>query len=90
MAGAEGGDESDPTEEDGYGLEEEGDDGEAQTHQVRPSLKITPIFPDFSRFLPIFPWTSGRALWIPGVQTLKMGEKWEKMGKKWVKNEVTG
>ena len=55
MAGAEGGDESDPTEEDGYGLEEEGDDGEAQTQQVHPSLKITPIFPDFSRFLPVSP-----------------------------------
>ena len=55
-----------------------------------PKLLITPIFPDFYRFFPIFPWTSGRALWIPGVQTLKMGEKWGKMGKKWVKNEITG
>ena len=56
----------------------------------RPKLLITPIFPDFYRFFPVFPWTSGRVLWIPGVQTLKMGEKWGKMGKKWVKNEVTG
>ena len=51
-----------------------------------PKLLITPIFTDFSRFFPVFPWTSGRVLWIPGVQTEKMGEKWGKMGKKWVKN----
>ena len=55
-----------------------------------PKPLITPIFPDFFRFFPVFPWTSGRVLWIPGVQTEKMGEKWGKMGKKWVKNEVTG
>ena len=51
---------------------------------------ITPISPDFSRFFPVFPGTYGRARWIPGVQTLKMGEKWGKMGKKWVKSEITG
>ena len=50
--------------------------------------KIAPIFPDFSRFFAVFPWTSGRALWIPGVQTVKMGERWGKMGKQWVKNEI--
>ena len=55
-----------------------------------PKPLITPIFPDFFRFFPVFPWTSGCVLWIPGVQTLKMGEKWGKMGKKWVKNEITG
>ena len=55
-----------------------------------PKLLITPIFPDFFRFFPVFPWTSGRVLWIPGVQTLKMGEKWGKMGKKWVKKIITG
>ena len=55
-----------------------------------PKLLITPIFPEFSRFFPVFPGTSGRVLWIPGVQTLKMGEKWGKMGKKWVKNGITG
>ena len=55
-----------------------------------PKPLITPIFPEFSRFFPVFPGTSGRVLWIPGVQTLKMGEKWGKTGKKWVKNEVTG
>ena len=55
-----------------------------------PKLLITPIFPEFSRFFPVFPGTSGRVLWIPGVQTEKMGEKWGKMGKKWVKNEITG
>ena len=32
-----------------------------------PKPLITPIFPDFSRFFPVFPWTSGRALWISGV-----------------------
>ena len=32
---------------------------------------------------PHFPQTSGRVLWIPGVQTLKMGGKWGKMGKTW-------
>ena len=39
---------------------------------------------DFFRFFPVFPLLFGRAPWIPGVQTLKMGEKWEmfKMGKK--------
>ena len=42
----------------------------------RPKLLITPIFHDFFRFLPVFPWTFGRAPWIPGVQTLKMGERW--------------
>ena len=56
----------------------------------RPKLLITPIFHDFSRFFPVFPGTSGRAPWIPGVQTLKMGERWGKMGKKWVKNGITG
>ena len=56
----------------------------------RPKLLITPIFHDFSRFFPVFPGTFGRAPWIPGVQTLKMGERWGKMGKKWVKNEITG
>ena len=55
-----------------------------------PKLLITPIFPDFFRFFPVFPWTSGCVLWIPGVQTLKMGEKWGKMGKKWVKKIITG
>ena len=55
-----------------------------------PKPLITPIFPDFYRFFPVFPGTSGCVLWIPGVQTEKMGEKWGKMGKKWVKNEVTG
>ena len=58
--------------------------------QGAPKPLITPIFHDFYRFFPVFPWTSGRVLWIPGVQTLKMGEKWGKMGKKWVKNEITG
>ena len=61
-----------------------------QTLAGAPKLLITPIFPDFYRFFPVFPWTSGRVLWIPGVQTLKMGEKWGRMGKKWVKNEITG
>ena len=56
----------------------------------RPKLLITPIFHDFSRFFSVFPGAFGRALWIPGVQTLKMGERWGKMGKKWVKNEITG
>ena len=56
----------------------------------RPKLLITPIFHEFFRFFPVFPWTFGRAPWIPGVQTLKMGERWGKMGKKWVKNEITG
>ena len=51
---------------------------------------MTPIFHDVFRFFPVFPGTSGRAPWIPGVQTLKMGERWGKMGKKWVKNEITG
>ena len=55
-----------------------------------PKLLITPIFPDFSRFFPVFPWTSSRVPRIPGVQTEKMGEKWGKMGKKWAKNEITG
>ena len=55
-----------------------------------PKLLITPIFPDFFRFFPVFPWTSGRVLWIPGVQTEKMGEKWGKMGKKWVKKNNYG
>ena len=55
-----------------------------------PKLLITPIFPDFYRFFPVFPWTSGRVLWIPGVQTEKMGERWGKMGKEWVKNEIAG
>ena len=44
----------------------------------------------FFRFLPVFPGTSGRAPWIPGVQTLKMGERWGKMGKKWAKNGIKG
>ena len=56
----------------------------------RPKLLITPIFHDFFRIFPVFPGASGRALWIPGVQTLKMGERWGKMGKKWVKNGITG
>ena len=51
-----------------------------------PKPLITPFLTDFSRFFPVFPWTSGCVLWIPGVQTLKMGEKWGKMGKKWVRN----
>ena len=55
-----------------------------------PKLLITPIFPDFFRFFPVFPWASGCVPWIPGVQTLKMGERWGKMGKQWVKNEITG
>ena len=46
-----------------------------------PKPLITPIFPDFFRFFPVFPWTSGRVLWIPGVQTLKMGEKRGKTGR---------
>ena len=58
--------------------------------QGAPKPLITPIFPAFFRFFPVSPGTSGRALWIPGVQTLKMGEKWGKMGKKWVRNEITG
>ena len=58
--------------------------------EPRPKPLITPIFPDFYRFFPVFPWTSGRVLWIPGVQTEKTGEKWGKMGKKWVKSEITG
>ena len=32
-----------------------------------PKLLIAPIFPDFSRPFPVFPSTSGRVLWIPGV-----------------------
>ena len=56
----------------------------------RPKLLITPIFHDFYRFFPVFPGTFGRVPWIPGVQTLKMGERWGKMGKKWVKNGITG
>ena len=56
----------------------------------RPKLLITPIFHDFFRFFPVFPGAFGRASWIPGVQTVKMGERWGKMGKKWVKNEITG
>ena len=55
-----------------------------------PKLLITPIFHDLSRFFPVFSGTFGRAPWIPGVQTLKMGERWGKMGKKWVKNEIAG
>ena len=47
-----------------------------------PKLSITPIFPDFFRFFPVFPWTSSHVPRIPGVQTEKMGEKWGKMGKK--------
>ena len=39
-----------------------------------------PYFPRFSRFSPVFSWTSGRALWIPGAQTEKMGERWGKTG----------
>ena len=58
--------------------------------QGAPEPLITPFLTDFSRFFPVFPWTSGCVLWIPGVQTLKMGEKWGKMGKKWVKNGITG
>ena len=62
--------------------------------QIRPGApKVLNDYPHFPRFLsifPVFPGTSGRAPWIPGVQTEKMGEKWGKMGKKWVKNEVTG
>ena len=50
---------------------------------------ITPIFSVFSRFFPVFPWTSGRARWIPGVQTVKMGERWGKVGKRCVKNGIT-
>ena len=49
-----------------------------------------PHFPRFFRFFTVFSGTFGRAPWIPGVQTLKMGERWGKMGKKWVKNEITG
>ena len=56
----------------------------------RPKLLITPIFHDLFRFFPVFPGTFGCAPWIPGVQALKMGEKWRKMGKKWVQNEITG
>ena len=56
----------------------------------RPKLLITPFLHDLSRFFPVFPGTSGRVSWIPGVQTLKMGERWGKTGKKWVKNEITG
>ena len=48
----------------------------------RPRLLITPIFHDFFRFFPVFPGTSGRVPWIPGVQTLK----WAKYGGKWVEN----
>ena len=39
-----------------------------------PKLLITPIFPDFFRFFPVFPWTSSHVPRIPGVQTEKMGE----------------
>jgi len=47
---------------------------------------FTPV-PEFSRFFSVLPRTFGRAFWIPGVQTLKMGEKWEmfKMGKNEIK-----
>ena len=53
----------------------------------RPKLLIAPIFHDLFRF-PVFPWTFGRVPWIPGVQTLKMGERWGKMGKKWAKDGI--
>ena len=55
-----------------------------------PKLLTTPIFHDFFSIFPVFPGTSGRVPWIPGVQTLKMGERWGKMGKQRVKNEITG
>ena len=54
-----------------------------------PKPLITPIFHDFFRFFPVFPGTFGRAPWIAGVQTLKMGKRWGKMGKKWVKYAAT-
>ena len=54
--------------------------GGAQPLPGAPKLLIAPIFPDFSRFFPVFPGTSGRAVWIPGVQTEKMGERWGEMG----------
>ena len=56
----------------------------------RPKFLITPIFHDSFRFFPVFPGTFGRVPWIPGVQTVKMGERWGKMGKEWVKNGITG
>ena len=40
-----------------------------------PKLLITPILTDFSRFFPVFPWASGRVLWIPGVQDAENGRK---------------
>ena len=63
---------------------------DARSDPGAPKLLITPIFSDFSRFFPVFPWTSSHVPRIPGVQTEKMGEKWGKMGKKWVRNEITG
>ena len=71
-------------------LDGDDDSGAAWAANGRPKLLITPIFRDFSRFFPVFPGAFGRAPWIPGVQTLKMGERWGKMGKKWVKSEITG
>ena len=56
------------------------DDGGDLPLPGRPKLLITPIFHDFFRFFPVSPGTFGRAPWIPGVQTLKMGERWGKMG----------
>ena len=44
------------------------------TCQVGPNF-VT-LFSTSFRFFPVFPWTCGRAPWIPGVQTLKMGERW--------------
>merc|ERR1712093_378301 len=32
-----------------------------------PKPLITPIFPDFFRFFPVFPWTSSHVPRIPGV-----------------------
>ena len=41
------------------------------SYQVRPQA---------SRFFSIFSWLFGRAPWIPGVQTVKTGEKLAKDG----------
>ncbi len=57
----------------------------APTSAGAPKLLITPIFHDSSRFFPVFPWTSGRASWIPGFLASRR-RKWAKNGGKWVKN----
>ena len=71
------------------GEEKNEDGGYPKTPRCAETFNY-PFLTDFSRFFPVFPGTSGCVLWIPGVQTLKMGEKWGKMGKKWVKKIITG